>query len=208
MEELVAELKRRGRLREPAVEKAFLSVDRQDFVLPEHRALTYEDYPLPIGHGQTISQPFTVAFMLDLLEPKPGEKILDVGSGSGWTTALLAKIAGKDGRVFGLEIIPELASFGQANLAKYGFPNASIRPAGQTLGLPEKAPFDKILVSAAGESYPKELISQLNPGGLMVIPIKNDIWKIKKSAGGEPEIEKFSGFAFVPLIEFGGNLGS
>ncbi|MFA5841972.1 MAG: protein-L-isoaspartate(D-aspartate) O-methyltransferase [Candidatus Paceibacterota bacterium] len=198
---LINELKREGTLKNKDVLRAFQTIDRADFVPKEYLSEAYVNSPLPIGHNQTISQPFTVAFMLELLEPKPGEKILDVGAGSGWTTALLASAVGPRGKVFGLEIIPELVAFGQKNIAKYKFNNASIGQAGEKLGLPEEAPYDKILVSAAGRTYPKELISQLKTGGIMVTPIKNSIWKIKKTSNEETKVEKFEGFAFVPLIE-------
>lgn len=201
MDKMIAGLKREEVLKNPDVLRAFKNIDRRDFVPEEYADEAYGNYPLPIGHGQTISQPFTVAFMLDLLEPKEGEKILDVGSGSGWTTALLAASVGEKGEVFGLEIVPELVVFGQTNLAKYKFPNASITQAGGKLGLPEKAPFDKILVSAAGRTYPNELIGQLKTGGILVIPVKESIWKVKKISAEETQVEKFEGFAFVPLIE-------
>src|SRR3989338_5684724 len=114
----------------------FEKIDRADFVSSEYQAEANENYPLPIGFGQTISQPFTVAFMLKLLSPQEGDKVLDVGCGSGWTTALLANLVGKTGKVFGVEIIPELVSFCRKNLAKYNFPNAEIIQAGAELGLP------------------------------------------------------------------------
>jgi len=179
---------------------AFKTIDRKDFVLKEYENEAYGDYPLPIGFGQTISQPTTVAFMLELLQPKKGDKVLDVGSGSGWTTALLAQIVGKKGRVFGVEKIPQLISFGKENLAKYHFPNAEIRKAGKELGLRKKAPFDRILVSAAAQTIPQELVEQLKIGGIMVIPVNNDILRIKKVSDKEIKTQRFEGFVFVPLI--------
>lgn len=201
MNDLIEELKREGVLKNQDILRAFESIDRKNFVPKEYANEAYNNYPLPIGHSQTISQPFTVAFMLDLLNPQSDEKILDVGSGSGWTTALLAAAVGQRGRIYGVEIIPELVAFGKNNLAKYNFVHASIEQAGKTLGLPEKAPFDKILVSAAGESLPEELIKQLKTGGILVIPIKENIWKIKKVTDKETRVEKFPGFAFVLLVE-------
>lgn len=200
-DKLIAEIKKEGLLKNPLVLRAFKEVDREDFVPEEYESEAYGNYPLPIGFGQTISQPFTVAFMLNLLEIQQGEIIMDVGAGSGWVTTMLASAVGPKGRVFGVEIIPEILAFGQRNISKYKFKNASMRQAGKELGLPEEAPYDKILVSAAGRTYPKELMSQLKVGGILVMPIKYSIWKIKKTGAPEPEIEKFGGFAFVPLIE-------
>jgi len=187
-------------LRTDSIIDAFRAVDRRDFVLKECEREAYGDYPLPIGLGQTISQPTTVAFMLELLQPQEGDKILDVGSGSGWTTALLARIAGEKGKVLGLEKVPELVVLGKDNLAKYDFPNVEIRQAEQELGLKKEAPFDKILVSAAARTIPEELVKQLKTGGVMVIPINNDVLKIEKTSKKENRIQRFEGFVFVPLV--------
>lgn len=173
-------------------------IDRKDFVLKEYEKEAYEDYPLPIGFNQTISQPSTVNFMLKLLDPQKQEKILDLGSGSGFSTALLAEAVGEKGKVFGVEKIPELVSFGKKNLSKYDFNNATILEAGETLGLPTEAPFDKILVSASAKEIPQELIDQLKVGGIMVIPVENNILRIKKTKH-DIEIQKYEGFVFVPL---------
>ncbi|MBI4121543.1 MAG: protein-L-isoaspartate(D-aspartate) O-methyltransferase [Candidatus Ryanbacteria bacterium] len=182
------------------VKNALGAIDRKDFVPKEFVRDAYKDIPLPIGHGQTISQPYTVAFMLELLDPKAGNKILDVGSGSGWTTALLAHIVWREGAVFGVERVQELADFGKKNLEKYKFAHASIEKAGKALGLPKKAPFDRILVSAASSELPQELVDQLAIGGIMVIPIGDTIYKIIKKSEGEITREAHHGFVFVPLV--------
>jgi protein-L-isoaspartate(D-aspartate) O-methyltransferase len=190
-----------GVLKNHLVRKAFVDVDRAHFVDPDYLSEAYEDYPLPIGHGQTISQPTTVAFMLELLDARKGEKILDIGSGSGWTTALLAHIVGQDGRVFGVELIPDLVEFGKKNLARYNFKHASIEQAGENLGLPREAPFDRILVSAAADNFPQELLAQLKTGGVLVVPIQNSIYKIEKISEQEVRKKEYPGFVFVPLIK-------
>lgn len=188
-----------GVLRSKPIIEAFQTIDRADFVLPQYKSETYEDYPLPIGQGQTISQPTTVVFMLELLQPEKGGHVLDVGSGSGWTTALLADIVGREGEVWGVEIVPELVELGNNNLQKYNFPWARIVQAGETIGFPDKAPFDRILVSASGEELPEELIKQLKIGGRLVIPIRNSIWQIDKTSENIFKELEFPGFVFVPL---------
>ncbi len=194
-------------LKTQAIIEAFSHVDRKDFVTQDFQEYAYGDYPLPIAGEQTISQPTTVAFMLELLQPQQGEKILDIGSGSGWTTALLAFLVGKAGKVFGVERIPELVVFGAKNLKKYDFPQAVIMQAEKTLGFPKEAPFDKILVSAAAQNFPEALLSQLKEGGLLVLPVRDAVWRVKKlpqglpAQAGKTEIQKFEGFAFVPLID-------
>ena len=188
-------------LKTPALIEAFLRIDRRDFVLPEYQDQAYEDYPLPISSGQTISQPYTVAFMLELLQPKKGEKILDIGSGSAWTTALLAEIVGNKGKVIGTELKPSLVRLGQENLLKYAFPWAEIHQAKKdSLGLFKEAPFDKILVSAAATEVPKELLDQLKNRGTMVLPVADTVLCVKRVLGKEPEVQRFEGFVFVPLL--------
>lgn len=198
---LVDHLKNTGVLRTKIIIEAFLAIDRKDFVPSNLEKCSYEDNALSIGFGQTISQPYTVAFMLELLGVRRGDWVLDVGSGSGYATALLAAIAGPQGYVYGVEIIPELVALGQKNLAKYSVKHADIRLSGNTLGLPAEVPFDRILVSASARELPKALIDQLKTGGIMVASIHNEIWKIEKSPDGKLIIEKHPGFAFVSLME-------
>jgi protein-L-isoaspartate(D-aspartate) O-methyltransferase len=180
---------------------AFSAVDRRKFVPKAERQFAYIDHALPIGHGQTISQPYTVALMLDMLNPLPGQKMLDVGSGSGWTTALLAHITGPKGRVIGVERVHGLVKLGRANIAKFDYPWAEIRQAKPGIyGAPDDAPFDRILVSASASEVPKELLKQLASPGVMVIPIGYDLVKISKDSQGRVSQVRLEGFIFVPLI--------
>ncbi|MFA6105753.1 MAG: protein-L-isoaspartate O-methyltransferase [Patescibacteria group bacterium] len=197
--QLINDLTESGVLKSEAIIKSFNKIDRNDFVSDEFQKIAYSDIPLPTLANQTISQPTTVAFMFELLGVNSGDKILDVGSGSGWTTAILADLTGQKGRVWGVEIIPELVKLGNNNLSKYNFNIAKILFA-KKLGLPEKAPFDKILVSAAAERIPTELIDQLKKGGTMVIPVRNSIIKLTKDEIGNISETEFLGFVFVPLV--------
>jgi len=201
LQTLIDKLKRSGVLVSPHIIHAFESIDRADFVKSEHTGVTYEDRPLSIGFGQTISQPTTVAFMLERLQPAVGEKVLDVGSGSGWTAALLAHLVGKSGAVTGVERVEALIKFGRVNLSKYGFEFAQIVKAGKELGYPKKALYDKILVSAASQEIPQELVDQLRVGGVMVLPVKSSIHKVVKTSEKKYGQEEFYGFSFVPLVQ-------
>ncbi|MCK9491594.1 MAG: protein-L-isoaspartate O-methyltransferase [Sulfurimonas sp.] len=188
-----------GTLRSNRVIEAFRNINRADFVVDRYSKNIYEDYPLSIGNGQTISQPRTVAMMLEMLSPNEADKILDIGSGSGWTTALLAYIVGESGSVVGVERVGELVKFGNTNLKKYKFKNAKIVEAGDELGIPDEE-FDRILVSAAAAELPYELIEQLRVGGKLIIPIRSSIFEIIKKEDGSFDANEHYGFTFVPLI--------
>jgi protein-L-isoaspartate(D-aspartate) O-methyltransferase len=200
-EELIDHLENGTRVLDNKILKdAFVAIDRKDFVLEDYAEEAYEDYALPLGQGSTISQPTTVAFMLELLDPQEGDNILDVGSGSGFTTALLAHIVGDKGKVSGVERIPEIVKLGQGNIKKYDFKNAEILQAGEEVGFSKEAPYDKILVSAAAEELPKKLLEQLKIGGTMIVPVYDNLWQVKKTSETDTEIKKFDRFEFVPLI--------
>lgn len=218
MKALVQKLIAEGVLKTPAIISSFLANDRKKFVPEEYGLEAYVDAPLPIGAGQTISQPYTVAFMMELLSPGTGQKILDVGFGSGWTTAILAEIVGARGRVYGLEIVPEIYDFGRKNLAKFDYKNVELRSQSGWEGLPEAASFDRILVSAAPPRIPQALKEQLTVGGRLVIPVGEKSvedfpsWKaspwytqsiklIKKIGQNKFEEDDYPGFAFVPMVK-------
>lgn len=179
------------------VAQAMKVVKREDFLPPNARKYASVDAPLNIGFNQTNSQPATVLFMLNLLDVKPGDKILDVGSGSGWTTALLAWLTGERGSVVGVERVPKLVEFGRKNLTKYPYPWAKILKAeAGSLGYIPDAPYNKIMVSASAGDLPAELVDQLSPGGIMTIPVGNSVYKVTKDPDGKVYTREFPGFAF------------
>lgn len=184
------------------VAEAMAAWPRQRFLPLRERRHAGRDGPLPIGHGQTNSQPRTVAAMLELLDVHPGDRVLDVGAGSGWTTALLAHLAGPTGSVLGLERLPELVTFGAANLHRAGMPWARLLLATPgALGSPGDGPFDRVLVSAEASTLPRTLVDQLAPGGVMVIPVTGWMHRVELDAAGEARVEFHGAYRFVPLIE-------
>ena len=185
----------------PRIINAFKAVDRKDFVLPEDQGRAYEDRPLSIGYAATISQPTTIAIMLEkLFEKGDGvSKILEIGTGSGYLTALLAKIIDETGQIFSIEYIPELKEFAEANLKKYNFRNVSLFVGDGKEGLKEYAPFDKIVSSASGDEIPKAWKSQLKIGGTVVAPVGDNLVVLDKLSKRKFKENKISGFIFVPL---------
>lgn len=179
--------------------EAFAAVPRVGFLPEGERARAEYDGPIPIGHGQTNSQPRTVADMLRLLDVRPGQRVLDVGAGSGWTTALLAHLTGAGGLVVGVELEPELVTFGSANLARAGVPWASILPAAPgELGWPAMAPYQRILVSADGRRIPPALVDQLAEDGRLVLPVAGEMVLVARS-GGRLVTSTHGRYSFVPL---------
>lgn len=182
------------------LDDAFDVVARADFLPPKVRPYADLDRALAIGHDATNSQPYTVRYMLEHLDAQPGHKVLDVGSGSGWTTALLAYLVGESGTVIGVDVVPELVEMGRQHMDER-FPWARFELAEDgVLGLPGEAPFDRILVSADGGRIPAELEEQLAPGGRMVLPAAQRITIVQKESDGRLTRSTAAGmFSFVPL---------
>jgi protein-L-isoaspartate(D-aspartate) O-methyltransferase len=186
----------------PAVRRAMGKVERHRLVPPGEASRAYRNHPLPIGSGQTISQPYIVALSTDLLQPKPGDVVLEVGTGSGYQAAVLAEIVA---RVYTIEIIPSLGNEARKRLQELGYGNIEVRIGDGYAGWPEKAPFDGIVVTAAAPRVPQALVEQLKPGGRMVIPVGGaaDIQYLKlltKRADGGVEERKVLAVRFVPLV--------
>lgn len=182
------------------IRAAFEAVRREDFLPQDQKANAPLDRALPIGHQQTNSQPRTVLNMLHLLGVEPGQRVLDVGSGSGWTTALLGHLVGPTGRVMGVELVPELVAWSHENLQGYAMPWAGVEQAREgELGLPEAAPFDRILVSAEAGELPKTLVDQLAYGGLMVVPVAGRMLSVERRSATDVVLHRHGHYSFVPL---------
>jgi protein-L-isoaspartate(D-aspartate) O-methyltransferase len=195
------QLRRRGITRQ-AVLDAFLEVPREEFVAPEHAHLAYGDHPLPIEAGQTISQPYIVALMIDAAGIKAGDRVLEVGAGSGYAAAVISRIAAE---VIGIERQSELVEVARRRMERLGYGNVMIVEGDGTRGWPEGAPFDAILAAASGSHVPPPLIEQLAPGGRLVMPLGGQGWiqqlvKVTKRPDGSLDTEDLGGVRFVPLI--------
>src|SRR3989338_6944963 len=194
-----------GWLKSPNIIDAFHAIHRNDFVPKDAQKDAFLNTALSIGWDQTISQPLTVAFMLELLEPKSDQKILEIGYGSSWQTCLLAHIVGKHGKVFAIEIVPELCKFGSENIAKYNFIKEGIVECfcqDATEGLEDQAPFERIIAAASAFSgIPDTWKDQLGIGGRIVAPVGQSIFLFIKNPDGSFEEKEFPGFIFVPLIK-------
>jgi protein-L-isoaspartate(D-aspartate) O-methyltransferase len=190
---------------DPDVLRAMRAVPRHEFVPADLQAQAYEDHPLPIGYGQTISQPYIVAWMTELLELKPGEKVLEIGTGSGYQAAVLAELGSVE--VYSIEIVPELATSAGQRLQELGYAGVHVRQADGYYGWPEQAPFDAIIVTAAPDHLPAPLAAQLAEGGRLVIPIGppgwyQSLWKFVKT-NSELTAYNMGGVTFVPFTGVG-----
>ncbi len=186
---------------DPDVLRAMRTVPRHEFVPADLRPAAYEDHPLPIGYGQTISQPYIVAWMTELLELKPGEKVLEIGTGSGYQAAVLAEIGGLE--VYSIEIVPELAESAAQRLAALGYGQVKVKQGDGYYGWLEYAPFDAILITAAPDHLPAPLAEQLKEGGRLVIPIGppggyQSLWKFVNEKDGL-KAYNLGGVIFVPF---------
>lgn len=198
--DLVNKLVTEGAIQSREIEEAFLAVDRKDFVREIELTNCYLDLPLPIGKGQTISQPTTVAIMLEMLEIKKGMKVLDIGAGSGWVSAIIANLVGKKGKVFCYELLKSVGNFGKDNLDKRKINNVvyQIKDAAKTWG--DNVPYDRIISGAAFKKIPPDLIDTLAPTGIAVLPsVDNYLIKVRKTKTNKVEIDKKYGFIFVPF---------
>ncbi len=185
----------------PVVMEAMAGVPRDEFVPPELKHRAYDNGPLPIGEGQTISQPFIVALMTDLLEPRPNHTILEIGCGSGYQAAVLSSLVKQ---VISIEIIPHLATLASERLRRLGFDNVRVLTGDGYQGLPEQAPFDGIIVTAAASHVPVPLFEQLKPGGRLVIPVglpymHQELLVISKDLDGQRHTRSVLPVIFVPL---------
>jgi protein-L-isoaspartate(D-aspartate) O-methyltransferase len=195
------QLKRRG-IGEAHILDAFRAVRREAFVCPEHEHMAYGDHPLPIEAGQTISQPYIVALMIQAAGIKEGDHVLEVGAGSGYAAAIISRIAA---RVIGIERQHELVEIARGRMQRLGYPNVEIVEGDGTKGCPGHAPYDAILAAASGSHVPKALIAQLSPGGCIVMPVGDPGWvqqliKVTKDETGTLRQDNLGEVRFVPLI--------
>lgn len=183
--------------------KAFQEIEREEFILQELKNSAYQDTPLPLLRGKTISQPTTVMLMTHALELKKGEKVFEVGTGSGYQAAIIAKIIGPNGKVITTEVVPELVSFAKQNLKKANIGNVFVYEEDGSNGMPSEASFDKIIITAACKEFPKPLLEQLKPEGIIVGPVGNEYEQEMvrgiKDKNGHLELEFLGQFLFTPM---------
>lgn len=204
MADVIDQLVRDGYIKTPRILEAFRAVSRADFLPEAEKDNANLNIPLPIGYGQTNSQPLTVAFMLELLQPKPGDRVLDVGAGSGWTAALFAHIVGEKGSVVAVERIPQLHRFAAENLRQYSFKNLKLVRRDATEKDPTMPAYDVMHVAAAAKNIPALFKEQLALGGRLLVPVGEDLQTLVMltKTGKDSFLEqRYPGFSFVPLLE-------
>jgi protein-L-isoaspartate(D-aspartate) O-methyltransferase len=183
--------------------RAFGEIKREDFVPDELKFMAYEDVPLPLMRGKTISQPTTVMIMTSALNAESGHKVLELGTGSGYQAAILAKLVGPKGQVITTEVIPELVDFAKKNLKRAGIHNVRIYEEDSSKGIPEHAPFDRIIITAAGKEFPSPLVEQLRPEGIIIGPLGDkdaqEMVKGTKKEDGTLDLEFLGPFMFTPM---------
>jgi protein-L-isoaspartate(D-aspartate) O-methyltransferase len=199
---LVENLKLEGRIKSKSVEEAFLKIPRENFVTESVKNFAYADTPLEIGSGQTISAPHMVAIMCEALDVNKGHKILEIGAGSGYHSAIVSELVGKNGRIYTVERHGNLAEFAENNLKKTKIKNVIVKIGDGSLGLEEYSPYDRIYVTCSAPNIPQPLIDQLKDGGKMLIPVGRMFSKlvlIEKEKGKIKE-KDLGGCSFVPLV--------
>ena len=204
-QDIVRMWKEQSLITDKAVMNAFLSISREHFVPKQFTPHAYEDSPLPIICGKTISQPTTIALMTQALELKPGQTVLEIGAGSGYQAALLGHIVGPKGKIISTEVVPELVQFAKENIKKTNLKNICIVEEDGSQGFPAKAPFDRIIITAACPHHiPQTLLDQLKPEGILVGPVGDlhlqEVVKIKKLSNGLLKTSSLGEFRFLPLI--------
>jgi len=208
-EELVERLTSWGYLKTPGIIDAFRKVPRHEFIPEDLRESAYLDQPLPIGRGQTrgqtISAPSMIAIMLEVLQPKAGQKVLEIGAGSGYNAALIAEIIGERGQLYTIERLENIAEFGRDNLEKTGYERVKVIVGDGTLGYEKGAPWDRILVTACAPEVPKPLVNQLNVGGRLAAPVgrhymAQTLVSVEKVSERKTRTQRHGGCSFVPLV--------
>lgn len=196
-----SQIERRG-IRDEAVLRAMQTVPREEFVPASERRRAYSDRPLPIGEGQTISQPYIVALMSSLARITPGQRVLEIGTGSGYQAAVLAEL---EAEVYSIELLPGIGARAETTLRGLGYGRINLRVGDGYLGWPEAAPFDRIVVTAAPPEIPQALLDQLAPGGRLVAPVGPDPWSQRlvvatRDEDGRIDVQDHGGVAFVPMV--------